>query len=122
MYNFLDKFLVVLHTVVVLFNLFGWVWQKTRIANLILLLLTGLSWFMLGIWYGIGYCPLTDWHWKVLRKLGEYNLPDSYIEYKIERITGLDLPGKIIDSSVIIFFFTALIISVYLNIRDWRKK
>jgi len=45
--------------------------EKTRKANLILLLLTGLSWFGLGIFYGWGYCPLTDWHWKVLRELGE---------------------------------------------------
>jgi len=31
------------------------------------LLLTAFSWFVLGIWYGWGYCVCTDWHYMVLR-------------------------------------------------------
>jgi hypothetical protein len=26
-----------------------------------------LSWFGLGLFYGIGYCPSTDWHWRIKR-------------------------------------------------------
>ncbi|MDH4059101.1 MAG: DUF2784 domain-containing protein [Cyclobacteriaceae bacterium] len=78
-YKLLDGLFMVLHPAIILFNLFGWIPRKTRKANLILLLLTGASWFVLGIWKGIGYCPLTDWHFKVLRKLGQTDLPYSYI-------------------------------------------
>ncbi|MCD4791284.1 MAG: DUF2784 domain-containing protein, partial [Bacteroidales bacterium] len=78
MYKFLDTFFVVFHTALIIFNLFGWIWKPTRRLNLITLLLTGASWFILGIFYGIGYCPLTDWHWQVLHKLGIYDVPNSY--------------------------------------------
>jgi len=62
---------------VILFNLFGWIFRPLRKANLIVLALTGASWFILGIFYGIGYCPLTDWHFKLLYKHGQHALPDS---------------------------------------------
>ncbi|MCK5838377.1 MAG: DUF2784 family protein, partial [Bacteroidales bacterium] len=71
MFKLADTFFIIFHTALTLFNLFGWIWQKTRKLNLIILLLTGFSWFGLGIFYGIGYCPLTDWHYRVLRKMGE---------------------------------------------------
>ena len=31
----------------------------------------------LGAVYGWGYCPCTDWHWDVKRRLGETGLPRS---------------------------------------------
>ncbi|HPF94086.1 MAG TPA: DUF2784 family protein, partial [Tenuifilaceae bacterium] len=65
-YMLLDVFFVAFHTLLIAFNLFGWIWWRTRKANLITLLLTGLSWIGLGLFFGIGYCPLTDWHWQVL--------------------------------------------------------
>ncbi|MBT3271653.1 MAG: DUF2784 family protein, partial [Spirochaetales bacterium] len=52
------------HSCVIIFNLTGWIWRKTRIPHLILIGLTAFSWFVLGIWYGFGYCPSTDWHWR----------------------------------------------------------
>ena len=116
MYKALDVFFVVLHTSLILFNLFGWIWKPLRKLNLITLLLTGSSWFILGIFYGIGYCPLTDWHWQILRKLGKYDLPNSYIEYLVERLTGLDVQTKLTDNATMILYFTALIISLVLNI------
>ncbi|HNW99464.1 MAG TPA: DUF2784 domain-containing protein [Bacteroidales bacterium] len=119
-YHFLDWFFLIFHAIVTLFNLFGWVWKKTRKANLILLMLTGLSWFVLGIFYGIGYCPLTDWHWQVLHKLGKYDLPYSYIKYLIWRLTSFNPDATIIEYATAICFIVALIISVALNIRDYR--
>jgi len=66
LYRLLDYFFLVFHLGIVIFNLFGWIWPKTRKANLILLLLTAASWFGLGLIYGIGFCPFTEWHWQVL--------------------------------------------------------
>ncbi|RYE13823.1 MAG: DUF2784 family protein [Sphingobacteriales bacterium] len=116
-----DWFFLIFHTVVILFNLFGWIWRKTRKANLILLLLTAFSWFVLGIWYGWGYCICTDWHWQILQKTGENNLPDSYITYLLMRLfPDLHVPQVIIDSATAGLFFLALLISVVLNIREWK--
>jgi hypothetical protein len=100
-----------------LFNLLGWIWKKTLKANLILLLLTGSSWFILGIWYGIGYCPLTDWHWEALRELGYNNLPNSYVNFLLERTTGILLKPGTVDIVVVAAYFISLSISIYLNLK-----
>ena len=117
LYPFLDYFFMVFHTLLIIFNVFGWIWRKTRKLNLIVLLLTGLSWTFLGIFYGFGYCPLTDWHFKVLRKLGEYDLPNSYIKYLIDRLFGLDLNADLVDQLTLIIFIVVLSISLILNLR-----
>ena len=118
----LDKFFLVFHTLVIAFNLFGWIWKRTRKANLALLLLTGLSWFVLGLFYGIGYCPLTDWHWQVLRKLGRTDIPYSYIKYLADSITGLDFDADLVEKATASMFFLALGASIFVNVRDYRKK
>lgn len=122
LYKFIDIFFVIFHTSLIIFNVLGWTWKKTRPANLITLGLTGGSWFILGIFYGLGYCPLTEWHFNVLEKLGKHNLPSSYIEYLAERLTGANFDGEVVDMITLIGFFIALILSVYFNYRDYRKK
>lgn len=122
MWHLLDWFFVLFHFCLVVFNLFGWIWKKTRLANLITLLLTGASWFILGIFYGIGYCPITDWHWKVLLKLGAYDLPSSYIQYLLERFAGFRVPAATVDRWTLILFLLALAISTGLNLLDFRRK
>ena len=118
----LDIFFVVFHTSLILFNVFGWIWKKTRRVNLVTLLITGGSWFLLGIFYGMGYCPLTDWHFNVLRKLGKVQVPASYTEYLAERLTGLDYNSEMVDQLTLVVFLVALGISIFLNISDYRKK
>lgn len=116
-----DIGLLAFHGGLTLFNLFGWAWRKTRPANLITLLLTGGSWFILGLWYGLGYCPLTDWHWDVLRLLGEPTPPRSYITYVLQRLLGLQVSGPAVEQWTGILFFIALLLSVGLNLRDRLK-
>jgi len=118
----LDIFFVLFHTFLVFFNLFGWIWKRTRKYNLFLLLLTGGSWLFLGLLVGtLGYCPLTDWHFEVLEKLGRTDLPLSYIKYLADRLTGLSYSSVIVDRITLYSFLAALIISLFLNIRDYRK-
>ena len=114
-YHFLDYFFLIFHTIVTLFNLIGWLWKKTRMANFITLMLTGFAWFGLGIFYGIGYCPLTDWHWYVLEKLGRHDLPYSYITYLIHRLTGCNANPQIVEICTVVGFVIAVVMSVYLN-------
>ncbi|MCF7803200.1 MAG: DUF2784 domain-containing protein [Candidatus Marinimicrobia bacterium] len=122
MLNFLDKFFLVFHTGLTLFNLLGWLWRKTRLANLITLSLTAFSWGILGIWYGFGYCPCTDWHWQVLWKLGERDLPRSYIVYLLEKFTGFEPATSVVNIWVVALFMVALIMSIILNYRDYRMR
>ena len=122
-WRILDIFFVVFHTSVIIFNLFGWIWKRTRFVNLIMLSLTGASWLFLGLIVGVlGYCPFTDWHFNVLYKLGKTDLPDSYIKYLADRITGLDFDASLVDSITLYAFLAALAISVFLNIKDYRRK
>src|SRR4030043_1094913 len=108
-WRILDIFFVVFHTSVIIFNLFGWIWKRTRFANLIMLSLTGASWLFLGLIVGVlGYCPFTDWHFNVLYKLGITDLPDSYIKYLADRITGLDFDASLVDSITLYAFLAAL--------------
>jgi len=104
-----------------MFNLFGWIWSRTRKWNLITLSLTGFSWFILGIKYGFGYCPSTDWHWQVRMKLGYYDMPSSYIKFLIDSLTGLNVNAQLVDTGTLILFMVALVISIGLNIKDWLR-
>ena len=122
MYEFLNLFFFVFHTSIILFILFGWIWRKTRKANMALILLTAFSWFILGIWYGYGYCPCTDWHWNVRMKLGIYDMASSYVEFLIETFTGWDVSRKFVDMIALIFLATAFLASITTNLRDWKKR
>jgi hypothetical protein len=116
----LDYFFFLFHSFILGFNLSGWAWRKTRRAHLYLVSLTAFSWFILGIWYGWGYCPCTDWHWEVKRRLGQHGLPNSYIKYLLDSIFGTDLNAEILDLAVGIIFFFLVFISILLNYRDWK--
>ncbi len=119
---FLNIFFFVFHTCIILFIVFGWIWKKTRLANLILIVFTAFSWFFLGIWYGFGYCPCTDWHWQVRMKLGLYDSSTSYLEFLVEKLTGLDVSRALVDIFAVAFLIAALCLSIGLNIRDLKKK
>jgi hypothetical protein len=118
--HFLDIFFVVFHSSLILFNLFGWIWRKIRVWNLITLSLTGASWLFLGLIYGnLGYCPLTDWHFTILTRLGKSDLPDSYVKYLIDRITGLNINASLVDHVTLYAFLLALAFSLFVNTRDF---
>ena len=122
MFVFLDKFFFVFHSAVILLILFGWAWKKTRLANLVVIFFTAFSWFILGIWYGYGYCPSTDWHWRVRAELGIHDLPTSYTKFLVDSFTGWDVGQKTVDVFTLILLIAALGASLYTNIRDWRRR
>jgi len=120
-YEFLNIFFFAFHSILILFNLFGWIWKKTRLLNLISLLLTLGSWVILGIWYGWGYCPCTDWHWKVRMELGYYDMPASYIKFLADTFTGMDWNPVLIDTLTAVLFAAALLSSAVINLKDFKK-
>ncbi len=117
MYLFLDILLTSVHLVIILFNLFGWLWRRTQRLHLVVAGLTAASWLLLGIWFGLGYCPVTDWQWQVKEKLGERNLPASFIQYWLNTVWGFDLPTPLIDACTAGGFAVAVICSVWVNRR-----
>jgi hypothetical protein len=121
-YLFLDRFFIFFHTGLIAFNLFGWVWKKTRLANLATLTATLLSWTVLGIWRGFGYCPFTDWHWRVRLRLGDTDFPASYIKFLVDTLTGLDVPSGLVNGAAVVLLALALAGSVGTNLRDFVRK
>ncbi len=121
-YAFLDKFFFVFHSAIIVFIISGWLLKKTRLAHLLVVLLTAFSWTILGIWYGFGFCPSTQWHWQVRMKLGHYDMPSTYTKFLIDSLTGLDLNARLVDILAVCVLLLALFASVLVNRRDLRRK
>ncbi len=118
----LDWFFLVFHTVFTLFNMVGWIPEKTRKFHLITMGLTAASWFILGIWYGLGFCFCTEWHWQVREALGNPIQSYSYIHFLIGEITGLDPDPALVDRAVMGIFIFCAVMTLSLNFRDFRKR
>ena len=86
--HLLDTLFTIVHSAVVLVNMFGWIHPRTRRLQRFILDLTTLSWRGVGAIYGWGYCFLTDWQWLVKRELGHTGLPASFIQYVLRDLWG----------------------------------
>ncbi len=116
---FLDYFFLIFHTIFTLFNMTGWIWRRTRKVHLATIAATAFSWFIIGIWYGWGFCFCTDWHWKVRAALGRPITSDSYIHFLILEITGMNLPPGMVDTTTMAIFAACCVLSIALNLRDF---
>lgn len=111
-----------IHLTVIVFNLTGWVFERTKRLHLALVAATLASWVGLGFKFGPGYCFLTDWHWQILENQGATDLPNSYVKYIIDLITGLNSNAVMVDILTGITFGFVVIAAVYRNrdlIRKW---
>lgn len=115
MLKVLDFIFLWLHIVIIIFNLIGWIWYRTRKLHLVVVFATIFSWLLLGLKYGLGYCFLTDWHWDIKRKLGETDMPASFIKYFTDRYTPLELSSTVVDQLTAIFFGLAVVLTIYVN-------
>ena len=106
----------VLHSAWIVLTCLGWIWKRTRRWQLAAVTLTALSWFGLGVWYGWGYCPCTDWHWQVRARLG-YSDPPSYVELLIRQVTGIELGTDAANVLTLVVFLAAAVMGVVM----WRK-
>lgn len=111
----LDFLLTIFHLLIISFNLLGWISIKTRKLHFVFVLITAVCWIGLGYWYGLGYCPVTDWQWQVKTQLGEHDLPNSFIKYYVDQIIGTNTNAVFIDIITATCFFLAAVISVYVN-------
>lgn len=114
-YKIGDIFFFVFHIVLIIFNLFGWISPKLRMWNLVSLGFTAFSWFILGIFYGFGYCFLTEWHWQIREALGYTNKSNSYIHFLLVELFDISISEKVVDIFTGAFFSMAVLVSVYVN-------
>lgn len=121
MYELLNITCFAFHSGLILFIVFGWIWRKTRWIHLFAAVLTAFSWFGAGLFYGLGYCPFTEWHWRVRVHLGHVDMPRSYIKFLVDQLTGLNVPAFWVDAVTLAAFFIAAALSIGLTVRDWRR-
>lgn len=122
MWAFWDSFFLYFHLGLTVFNLTGWIWPKTRTIHFIVTSLTLASWLGLGIFYGIGYCPLTDLHWRVREKLGYTDMPASYIKFLVDYFTGWDVNAQLVDHAAAVSMAVVFGVSLYLQVKQrWLK-
>ena len=122
LYSFLDLAFLVGHSALIAFNLFGWIWPKTRRLHLLSILLTAASWLALAPWFGLGYCPCTDWHWQIKEALGQTDLPNNYLTYLFDTWFGLEITDATAERLAYLCLSPALVASITLNLRDHRKQ
>jgi len=118
MLHFLNIFFFIFHTVFTSFNMVGWAYPQTRKLHLITMLLTCASWFVLGIWYGWGYCFCTDWHWQVREAMGYADQSHSYVNFLLQHLTGINFNANLVDIGTLGFFLFCLLASFWAN-RKW---
>ena len=117
---FLDHAFLVAHTALIFFNLFGWAWRRTLRLNLLSIFLTAGSWVAFAPWYGLGYCPCTDWHWQVKWALGQTDLPNNYLTYLFDAWTGIAVSDEFAFWLAWGGLLPALALSVGLNLKGRR--
>lgn len=117
-----DLLFSILHLLIIAFNLFGWAFKATRRLHFWFAMLTLGCWTLLGIWFGLGYCPITDWQWQLKEKMGEQQLPNSFIKYMLDHLTGTNINASLIDILTLLFFLVAITISVKLNFFNRKVK
>jgi hypothetical protein len=112
----------VFHTVLILFNVLGWAWARTRRWNLVTLLATAFSWGVMGIWKGFGYCLITDWHWRVREAMGIRETSSSYLVLLVQTLSGWSPPIELANGVAAVVLLISLGLSIGLNVRDWRRR
>jgi hypothetical protein len=100
----LDWFLTAVHVGVVLGFLLLWIPRSTARFHGWLVVGTALSWLGLGLWKGLGYCVVTDLQWRVKHARGITHLPNSFLKYAGDFLTGRNLQPASVDAVAAVTF------------------
>ena len=115
----LDSLLFVLHILVIIINLLGWISVKTRWLQFIVINITACSWLGLGYFFGWGYCFLTDWHWDIKKMRGEVIEHSDFFSYYLAKWLGDPGPLWLIQTMVGIIFALVFFIS---HVQFWLTR
>ena len=116
-YRLIDGLFHSVHIFIILFVATGWIFSALLPYHLALISLTLACWFILGIWFGFGYCPISDWHWKFKGAVGEGRPDGSYIYVVLQRFSQRKLNAAVVDKVVLIGTLAIMGISLFLNLR-----
>ncbi len=53
-------------------------------------------------------------------ELGHLDVPNSYVKFLIDSVTGLNVNTRLVDGMTLTLFILALGASIYTNVRDWK--
>lgn len=118
----LDYLIHFIHLIIIVINLTFWIFPKTRKIHLVVMGITWFSWLVVGYFYGWGYCFLTDWHWQVKTKLGETQLPYSYLTYLSNNILGFHLSEGFVYGLTMYTFIFVLVMTLFIQFLQWKKR
>jgi hypothetical protein len=116
MLEVLNILFFVFHSLLMVFNLMGWLIPRLRRVHLFTIGLTAFSWFVLGWWYGWGYCFCTDWHWQVRQALGLPNPSHSYIHFLMVQLSPWNPAPVWADAAALLGFFIGMCGSLWVNL------
>ncbi len=117
-YKFLNVFLHIFHISVIAFIAFGWMFRITRLLNLLMIIGSLASWFLLERILGTDYCPITYVHWKLKEKMGVRVDSDSFVKYWLDRICRRDFSSEKIERTLTAVTISIGFVSTILNISD----
>jgi hypothetical protein len=112
----------VFHTLLIGFNMFGWIWPRTRFWHLISMGLTSFSWFVMGAAYGWGYCLCTDWHFQVREQLGYADTETSYVQLLAKHAFGISMSRFTSDVLAVSVFVLILLAMAVVWSRAWHQR
>ncbi|WPB58476.1 DUF2784 family protein [Xylophilus sp. GOD-11R] len=118
-YALLNGLLHAIHLGVIAFAVWGWVSPALRPAHLALMLLILGSWFVLGRWWGIGYCPLSDWHSKLKAAAGGGRPAGSYIHQVLTTLLRRTVDATAVDRLTLYGTLALTALSIALNVKAW---
>jgi hypothetical protein len=107
------------HVALIIFNMFGWIWSRTRLLHLITLGLTAFSWLVLGAWYGWGYCFCTDYHARILEQLNDPGADVTFIQLMFQRLFRIELSQPAADGLAVSVFVLILLATATVWVRPW---
>ncbi len=112
----------IFHTVLIGFNMCGWIWKRTRLWHLITMGLTTFSWFAMGAFYGWGYCLCTDWHFQIREQLGKHDTVTTYVQLMSETFLGLPMSQRTSDILAGSVYLLIVLATVIVWTQDLRKR
>ena len=118
----LDVMFFVFHTGLILFNLAGWIWPKTRRLHFFCVASTLFSWVVMGAFYGFGYCLCTDWHFQVRRSLGLPVFGHTYLQLMADVFMGINLSQTVSNLLAGGGLFLILVAMISVSIRQRRRR
>lgn len=110
------------HTLLVGFNMFGWIWKRTRVWHAVAMGLTSFSWFVMGIYYGWGYCLCTDWQFQIRERLGYEDSATTYIQLLTETFLGFTISRTTSDTWAVSVFGLILLAMAVVWSREWLRR